>query len=95
MSNKAEVVIIAAVKCVAHADTVEASEKVAPGVMLDCSTVVALDAAGRDLLLQTIVVRPPCDACSRRHFSNRSYQPLDGLESPKRWSCCASADFDR
>ena len=50
---------VRAVKCVAHADAVEGSQQGAPAGMLNCSTVVAMDAAGRVLLLGTIVHEPP------------------------------------
>ena len=76
-------VILATVKCVAHADAVEGSEQEAPAGVLDCSTVVAMDPAGRVLLLETMGARASNDDWPRRHFKNRSYQPPQGLESPK------------
>ena len=82
MPNEDEVIIIATFKF-AHADAVEESEQVAQAGVLDCSTVVAMDVAGRVLLLETIGARPAGDDWARRHFKNRSYQPPDGLESPK------------
>ena len=51
--------------------------------MLDCSTVVAMDAVGRHHLLETMGARPAGEMWTRRHSKNRSYQPPDGLESPK------------
>ena len=39
-------VILAIVKCVAHADAVKGTEQDAPAGVLDCSTVVAMDPAG-------------------------------------------------
>ena len=45
-------VILATVKCVLHADAVEGSEEEAPAGVLDCSTLVAMDPAGRVLLLK-------------------------------------------
>ena len=79
-------IIIATVKCLAHAVPVEGSQQVAPAGVLDCSTVVAMDVAGRPLLLETIGARAPGNDWSRRHFENRSYQPPDGYESPKQAS---------
>ena len=43
-------VIVATVKCVAHADAVEASKQRDPVGVLDCSTLVAMDSAGIVLL---------------------------------------------
>ena len=83
MPTEEEVVIITTVKCVPHADAVEGSQKVAPAGLLDWSTVVAMDAAGRLLLLETMGVRPAGDDWRRKHFKNRSYQRREGLESPK------------
>ena len=83
MPTEEEDVIITTVKCVPHADAVEGSQKVAPAGLLDWSTVVAMDAAGRLLLLETMGVRPAGDDWRRKHFKNRSYQPAEELESPK------------
>ena len=44
---------------------------------------VAMDAGGRGLLLETMGMRTADDTWARRHFKNRSYQPPDGLESPR------------
>ena len=76
-------VIIATVKCVAHAEAVDGSKQRDPTGMLDCSTLVAMDCAGRVLLLETMGKREPDDEWPRRHFWNKSYQPPDDLESPK------------
>ena len=76
-------VILATVKCVAHADVVEGSEQEAPAGVLDCSTGVAMDPAGRVLLLEAMGARASSDDWVRSHFKNRSYQPPEGLESPK------------
>ena len=76
-------VILATVKCVAHADAVEIMEHEAPPGVLDCSTVVAMDPVGRMLLLETMGARARNDDWARRHFKNRRYQPPDGLESQK------------
>ena len=76
-------VILATVKCVAHTDAVEGSDQVAPAGVLDCSTVVAMDPAGRVLLLETMGARASSDNWARTHFKNRSYQPPQGLERPK------------
>ena len=76
-------VILATVKCVAHADAVEGSKQEATAGVLDCSTVVAMDPAGGVLLLETMGTRASYDEGARRHFKNRSYQPPQGLESPK------------
>ena len=81
--NEEEVLLIATVKCVANADTVQGSQQVAPAGVLDCSTVVAMDAAERPLLLETMGVRTAGGDWMLRHFKNRSYQPRDVLESPK------------
>ena len=75
-------VILATVKWVAHADAVEGIEQEASAGVLDCSTVVAMDPAGRVLLLETMGARASNDYWARRHFKNRSYQPPEGLESP-------------
>ena len=72
MRGEQEVVILATVKCVAHADAVEGSQKVGPAGVLDCSTVVGMDAGGRLVLLETIGARPAGDEWARRHFKNRS-----------------------
>ena len=66
------VVIIGTVKCVAHAEAVEASKQRDPTGLLDCSTLVARDAAGRVLLLETMGKREPDDDWPRRHFWNKS-----------------------
>ena len=58
MPTEDEVIIIARVKCVAHAAAVQGSQQVAPPGMLGCSTVVAMDVAGRPLLLETMGARP-------------------------------------
>ena len=71
-------VILATVKCVAHADAVEGSAQEAPAGVLDCSTVVAMDPAGRVLLLETMGARASNDEWARRHFKNRSSQPPEG-----------------
>ena len=76
-------VFLATVKCVAHAEAVEGSEQEAPAGVIDCSTVVAMDPAGRVLLLETRGAPASNDDWARRHFKNRSYQPPQGLESPK------------
>ena len=78
-----DALILATVKCVAHIDSVEASEQVAPVGVLDCSTVLALHAAGRVLLAETMGSRAPDDTWARRQFKHRSYQQSDGLESPR------------
>ena len=44
-------------KCVADPDAVEGIQQVAPAGILDCSTLVAIDAAGRVLLLDPIGYR--------------------------------------
>ena len=44
---------------------------------------VAMDGARRTILLETMGARPADDIWPRRHFKKRSYQPPDGLESPK------------
>ena len=84
MPTEDDVVLIATGKCVAHADAVEESQQGAPAGMLDCCTVVAMDVAGRRLLLETIGARAPSDDRSRRHFKKQSFQTPDGLESPRR-----------
>ena len=76
-------VIIATVKWVAHGDALQASKQRDPAGVLDCSTLVAMDSAGRVFLLETMGKRDPDDEWPRRHFWNRSYQPPDGLQSPK------------
>ena len=76
-------VIIATVKCVAHADAVEASKHRDPGGVLDCSTLGGMDPAGRVLHLETMGKRERDDEWPPRHFWNRSYHPPDELESPK------------
>ena len=76
-------VIIATVKCVPHAGVVEASKQRDPAGVLDSSTLVAMDCAGRFLLLETMGKREPDDEWLRRHFWNKSYQSHDDLESPK------------
>ena len=53
--------ILATVKCVAHTDAVEGSEQVAPVGVLDCSTVLSMDAAGRVLLVETTGTRAQDD----------------------------------
>ena len=83
MPYEAKVIILATLKCVAHTDAVDGSEQLAPAGVLDCSTMVAMDVAGRPLLLETMGARPADDPWGCRHFKNRSYQPLDRLESPK------------
>ena len=83
MPNEDDLVIIATVKCVAHADAVEGTQQVASGGVLDCSTVEGMNAAVRLLLLETMGVRSACDDCVRRHFRNRISQPQDGSESPR------------
>ena len=65
----------------AQADAVDGSEQVAAASVLDCSTVAAMDAAGR--LLETMGARPAGDNWARRHFKNRSFQPTDELVSQK------------
>ena len=60
----------------------DASKGAAAG-MLESSTVGALDAAGRLVLLDTMGVRTADDDWARRHFKNRNYQPPDGLQRPK------------
>ena len=69
--------------CVAHTDALEGSEQVAPAGVLDCSTVVAMDAGARVLLVDPMVTRAAGDEWARRHFKNRSYQPAEGFQSPK------------
>ena len=64
-------VILSTVKCVTHTDAVEGSEQVAPAGVLDCSTLVPKDAAGRVLLLETMGTRAAEDRWARRHFKNR------------------------
>ena len=49
--NEGEVIVIATVKCVAHADAVELNEQVPRAGVLYCSIVVARDVAGRVMLL--------------------------------------------
>ena len=83
MPTEDDVLIIPTVKSVEHADSVQESEQVAAAVMRDCSTVVAMDVAGRFLLLETMETRPARDEWARTHFKNRSFQPPDGMESPK------------
>ena len=83
MPGEQEVLILATVKSVAHADAVEGSQQVSPAGVLDCSTLVAMDAAGRLLLLETIGARHADDEWARRHFKNRSYQLPDVLESQR------------
>ena len=51
-------VILATVKGVAHADAGEGSEPVAPAGVIVWSTVVAMDAAGRVLLVETMGPEP-------------------------------------
>ena len=63
--------IIATVKWVAHADAVEASKQRDPVGVLDCSTLVAMDSAGCELLLETVGKREPDEEWPRRHFWNR------------------------
>ena len=50
MPNQDQAVLIATLKCVAHAEAVEGSQQVAPAWMLDWSTVVSMEAARRPLL---------------------------------------------
>ena len=76
-------VIIATVKCLAHANAVTASKQTDPVGVLDCNTLVAMDSAGRVLLFETMGKRDPDDDWPRGHFWNRSYQPPDGWECPK------------
>ena len=76
-------VILPTMKCVAHADVLDGSEEVAPSGLLDCSTVVPMDPAGRALLLETMGTREPIDEWARTHFKNHSYQPRECLERPK------------
>ena len=47
-------VIIDTVKCAAHAEAVDGSKQRDPAGVLDCSTLVAMDVAGRVLLLETM-----------------------------------------
>ena len=54
MSGEQEAVFIATVKSVTHAYAVERGQHIAPASVLDCSTVVAIDEAGRLLLWETI-----------------------------------------
>ena len=82
MPTEQEAVIIATVKNIAHGYVVEGSEQEAPTGVVDCSTLMVMDAAGRILLLETIGARPACDDRARRHVENRRSQPSDGLESP-------------
>ena len=84
MPSEEEAILIAIAKCVAHSVAVEGSHYLAPAGVLDWSTVVAMDMAGRTLLLETIGARAAADERSRRHFKNRSYEPPDGLESPNQ-----------
>ena len=81
--SEEDAILIAIAKCVPHAVSVEGSQKVAPAGVLDCSTVMAMDVAGRVLLLETMGARCTVDAWSQRHFKNRSCQQPDGLESPR------------
>ena len=74
---------IATVKCVAHAEAVEPSKQRDPAGVLDCSTPVAMDCAGRVLLLETMAKREPDHDWPRRHFWNKIYQPPDDLETSK------------
>ena len=62
----------------AHVDAVDESEEVAPASVLDWSTVLAMDGAGRPLLMEMIGSRPAQDSWASRHFRNRCYQPPDG-----------------
>ena len=64
-------VILATVKCVAHVDTVEGSVQEAPPGVLDFSNEVAIDQAGRVLLLETMGPLTSRDEWARRHFRNR------------------------
>ena len=57
MPNEDELILIATLKCVAHVDAVEQSEHVAPAGVLDSSTLVSLDVAGRPILLETMGAR--------------------------------------
>ena len=77
------VVILATLKCVAHGDAVDGSEQEAAACVLDCSTVVAMDPAGRILLLETMGARASSDNWARRHFKIRKHEPQEGLVSPK------------
>ena len=61
MPNENEAIIIATLRCVAHIDSVEVSEHVAPAGMLDCSTLVAIYNTRCRLLLETMGVRPAAD----------------------------------
>ena len=76
-------VILATVKCVAHDDPVEGSEQEVPAGVLDFSTVVAMDPTGRVFLFEAMGARSSTDEWARTHFRNRSFQPTEGLESPK------------
>ena len=57
---------------------------VAAAGVLDCSYVVALDAAGRLLLGESMGTGASAGKLARTHFKNRCYQPSDCLESPKK-----------
>ena len=82
-SGEDQAVIVATVKCVAHADAVEGYQQVAPAGVLDCRTLIAMDAAGRLLLFEKMGTSVSDDEWARRHFKNRSYQRREGFESPK------------
>ena len=75
--------ILGKVKYLAHADAVAGSKQEAPAGVLDSRTVVAMDPAGRLLLLETMGARAPDDPSGRRHFKDRSKLPPDSLDSPK------------
>ena len=57
MPNENEAIIVATVKCVSPADGLEESEQIPPARVLDWSTLVTLDGAGRPLLLKTMRAR--------------------------------------